>query len=213
MERGSRVIIYKLKEITPKKGNKFYSATLIESIHNNQKPFNKGIEQSFVSACIFDTSVELKPATWGDGKHDKKFSFENVTNPEESIFRIEDCDVQVRTKWKNGWQVKENGLPATETIAFISKLCKEKEYKSDAYKEKVIENKIAKLESTIEKIKVENRAKVKELRNTIKKLNKQIERQNEMINEARVELDIIPERNLTKKTRVREYDDVFFEDM
>lgn len=214
MERGSRIAIYKLKEVVQKDGKKFYVATVIENVFNQHKPFNNGFEQVFVKAYIFDMSIELQPATWGDLKGaDKRFSFDNITNPEESIVRIENCKVEVHSKWNYGQQVKENGLPAYETIAYISKICKDKDFKTDNRKEKEMLSKIAKLENNIEKLKVTHREKVKELKNTIRRLTRQIEKQEEIVNEARTELNIIPNNKLNRKVRVMEYDDVYFDDM
>ena len=209
MEKGSRLAIYRLKEVEPKNGKKFYIATVVENVFNSQKPFNNGIEPSFMKAYIFDTSLELEVANFEGGKGENKFSFENITNPEKSIIRVEEFKVETHTKWNFRQQVKENGAPVYETLAYLTKVCKDKEYKTDYMKDKLIQKQIDKLVKTGEKDKV----KIKELKNEIKRLKYQIEKQNEIINEAKAELNIIPERKVAQKVRVKEFGDVNFEDM
>ena len=209
MEKGSRLAIYRLKEVEPKNGNKFYIVTVVENVFNSQKPFNNGMEPSFMKAYIFDTSLELEVANFNGGNGENKFSFDNITNPDKSIIRVEEFKVETHTKWNFRQQVKENGVPVYETIAYLTKVCKDKEYKTDYKKEKLVQKQIEKLEKTIET----NKSKMKELRNEIKRLKRQIEKKDEIITEAKVELNIIPERKVVQKVRIQEFGDINFEDM
>ena len=212
MEKGSRLAIHKLKEVE-KGGKKFYIATVLENVYNSQKPTFNGIETSFIKAYITDTSLELEEAKFDLGKSPNKFSFENISNPKNSIIRLIDFKTEIHSVWKNKSQVYDMlGKPVYETILFATKIMEDKDYKTDNAKMKELQKKVDNLTEKLASEKENSRTNIKHLKDKIRRLEKKCDEQYELIQEAR-QSGIISEKRVNKKSNFKSFEDITFEDM
>lgn len=212
MEKGSRLAIYKLKEVN-RGDKKFYIATLVENVYNSQKPTFKGMEPSFVKTYITDTSLCLEEAKFDLKKSSNKYSFENISNPKNSIIRLVDFKVEIHSVWNFGKQVFDNlGKPMYETVLFAKKLTPDKDFKTENSKMKELEKKIESLTKKLANTKTKSNDDKRKLREKIARLEKKTNMQSELLKEAR-ETGIISEKKLNKKSKFKEFGDITFEDM
>jgi len=213
MEKGSRLAIKKLKVVEPKNGKKFYLATLVENVFNSQKPTFKGLESTTIKTYITDTSLDLEEAKFDLGKSTNKYSFENISNPRNSIIRLIDFKVEVHSVWNYGKQVLDSaGKPMYEPILYVTKLQEDHGYKTDTAKMKELQKKIDKLNEKLSTEKNNTKNTTRNLKDKIRRLEKKCEEQQELIREAR-QSGIIDEKKVHKKSTLKEFGDITFEDM
>jgi hypothetical protein len=212
MEKGSRLAIKKLK-LVEKGGKKFYVATLLENVFNSQKPTFKGMETTSIKTYITDTSMELEEANFSLDKSKNKYSFENISNPKTSIIRLIDFKVEIHSIWNYGKQkVDEMGKPIYEPVLYITKLQADHGYKTDNAKMKELQKKVDKLTEKLAEEKESSRTNTKYLKDKIRRLEKKCDEQYELIREAR-QSGIIDEKRVHKKTTLKDFGEITFEDM
>ncbi len=203
MERGSKLAIYKLKLVTPPKGEPFYKAVVFEKVYNSKRTYGGNWETAFYDAYIFDTSLNIKEAeiTLGINKKDK-FSFDNIANPDESVIRVIEFKFENHTEWRNGEQLKDDfGKPVIKPIFYLNQIIPNKgtwrsengefkllQRKFEAQKEKIAEQKRKNLDKDVEyrkiirQITAEKQAIEKEKR----KLEEIIEKQKKFVSDAKI---------------------------
>lgn len=122
MHIGSKVAIKDIREKLNDKEEKFYVATLVELVYNNNAKNTFKWENAFYTdVCIF-TTLNLEKAIFDKpvGKK-KRYSKENdceweytpdmldfgrISNPENSIIRVREFSATPLTRWINGVKIK-----------------------------------------------------------------------------------------------------------
>lgn len=203
MEIGSKFGIYKLSKVEPPNGNPFYKATIFEQVYNSKNRFNNW-ETAFYDAYIFDTSFELEPADLESNKVNEKnkYHFDNVANPEKSIFRAMEFKLENHTVWYGANQQKDDsGRPIWKICFYITKLGDaKKQFKTENGEINFLKRQIEKQKQTISDQKRRNLDKDVEYRKIIrqitaekqaierekKKLEEIIEKQKKIVSDAKI---------------------------
>ena len=214
MEIGSKFAIYKLSKVEPPEGDAFYKATIFEQVYNSKNPFNKW-ETAFYDAYIFDLEFELEPADLDSNRVNEKnkYHFDNIANPEKSVFRAIEFKLENHTVWYGRNQQKDDsGRPIWKICFYITKLGDaQKPFRTENGEINFLKRQIEKQKQTISDQKRRNLDKDVEYRKIIrqitaeksvlereiKKLEEIIEKQKKFVSDAK---NLVKEAN--KETMV-----------
>lgn len=210
MERGSRLAVKKLKLITPKEGEPFYSVTILENVYNPQKPFANKWETVTYEGYIFDTSIELEEADFSLGNNKIKYHFDNISNKAKSLIRVLDFRFEYRTLWEGREQVSENGKPKYKPVFYITRFdLGDGKYVSEDTQIKHLQEQIVKLKEENAKIKAENRA----LRKKSNANDKLLKERSETLRNTQKELEIVTKPKYKQTKDYKNLNDISFDDM
>lgn len=189
MEIGSKLGIYKLKLVTPTKGEPFFLATVFEKVYNSKNSLCPWETAFYNNVYIFDTSLDLQEADRSLNINTKdKFSFDNIANKQNSIIRVLDLKYEKHTQWKNKEQVKDDyGKPITQDIFYLTKIAEgTKTWRSEDGKFKLLKRKFEAQKLKIAEQKRKNLDKDVEYHKIIKKIQSEkhlLERENKKLRE------------------------------
>lgn len=200
MERGSKLAIHKLKLVEPKEGQPFYKAVVFEKVYNSKKTVGGNWETAFYDAYIFNMDIELEEADRSLGINEKdKFSFDNIANPDKSVIRVIDFKYENQTAWRNNKQLKtDDGKPIVNHIFYLTEIIHQKGvWKSQDRKIRDLEKQIeeekmakkdanAKAKAKFTPIIADLKAKIAELQQEIKELNKMSAKKEKIVSRAEI---------------------------
>lgn len=196
MRVGGKVAIYSILSKSDKTGKQYYVAKVSEMVNNNRRATPNKWECS-IQQVLISTDLELEEAKFDlDLDKQNKYAFKNISNPEKSIIRIEDFNVETHTVWVNGRQkYDEYRKPSTRLIYTINKCCYEKDYKTENRQINDLKQEIKRLKASIERFKVLN----SELRYKMMLQDKQVKYRDKLVEKEKKKTERAEKRLQTAK--------------
>lgn len=122
MKVGSKIAIYSCEKIQGFEN--MYKATIIEQVQNTKSPYKWDFPKI---KCQIFTNIELKEAKFDLENSNNKYSFKNISNPEESVFVVGEFSYEEKTAWRGTMQVRDNlNRPLINRTIKITNLAKTK---------------------------------------------------------------------------------------